>query len=294
MPLSTYLQALRIHQWTKNLLVFVPLVLGGKFNDASAWAYALAGFCAISALASSSYLINDLCDLEEDRKHWSKRSRPLASGALPVSRALVLAGFGVLASLSIGTWAGTQALAILAGYFALSLLYSFRLKREPILDVLVLTSLFTTRLGLGVAVTNVRFSAWLFVFSMFLFLSLSLAKRCTEITRMTEHEHDRTPGRGYLAADEPLVLALGVSAMLGAVLILVIYLITDAFPAAFYTHPQFLWAIPIVLFAWLGRVWLLCHRGLLDDDPVTFALNDKLSLAYGGVSIVAFLAAVLW
>jgi 4-hydroxybenzoate polyprenyltransferase/phosphoglycolate phosphatase-like HAD superfamily hydrolase len=293
MTLSTYRRALRLHQWAKNLLIFVPLVLGGKLLDADAWLHGLVAFAALGLVASSTYVINDLWDLADDRRHWWKRGRPLATGELSIRRALLLAAVGLVGGFALIAAAGFAAAVILAVYLALALGYTLWLKREPVLDVLVLAGLFTVRLGLGVAATQVKFSYWLLVFSMFIFLSLSLAKRSTEIGRMLDHGHVQAPGRGYRASDAPVILALGVAAMLGAVLIMVIYLINDAFPAGFYRQPVFLWAFPVVLFLWLGRIWLLCHRGELHDDPVAFALKDPVSLVYGAIMAVAFVAAVL-
>jgi 4-hydroxybenzoate polyprenyltransferase len=290
---TTMRRAVRAHQWVKNALVFVPLLLGGKFYDAAAWSHAFLGFLALSVLASSTYLINDLWDLGDDRRHWSKRGRPLAAGQLSIGAALVVAGAGLALSFALIAWAGAAAAAMLALYLAVAMAYSFRLKREPILDALTLAGLFTIRLGLGVAASGVRFSPWLFVFSMFVFASLSLAKRCTEITRMVQQNEVQPFGRGYKPSDEPLVLAMGIAAMFGATLIMIIYLISDAFPAGFYSHPAFLWVFPFVLFMWLARVWLLCHRGALQDDPVAFALKDPISLGYGTLVMVAFVAAVL-
>ncbi len=289
---TTVRRALRLHQWAKNLLVFVPLLLGGKFHDPSAWGQALLGFLSLGLLASSTYLVNDLWDLDDDRRHWSKRGRPLAAGLVSIPGALLIAGIGLVSSFALIAWCGLAAAAMLGLYLVLAMAYSLRLKREPIVDALAIASLFTMRLGLGVAVTQVRFSPWLFVFSMFVFLSLSLAKRCTEITRMVEHGEARAFGRGYKPSDEPLVLAMGVAAMFGATLIMIIYLISDAFPAGFYSHPSFLWIFPVVLFLWLGRVWLLCHRGVLQDDPVVFALKDRISLGYAALTMIAFVAAI--
>jgi 4-hydroxybenzoate polyprenyltransferase len=291
--LSTYRHALRLHQWAKNLLIFVPLVLGGKLFDAEAWLHALVAFAALGLVASSSYIINDLWDLADDRRHWWKRNRPLAAGELSTRRALVLAAIGLVAGFTLIAAAGIPAATVLGVYLALALTYTFWLKREPVLDVLTLAGLFTVRLGLGVAATQVRFSYWLLVFSMFIFLSLSLAKRSAEVERTRDHGHVQALGRGYRVSDGPVILALGVAAMLGAVLIMVIYLINDAFPAGFYRQPVFLWAFPVVLFMWLGRIWLLCHRGELHDDPVAFALKDPASLGYGAIMAAAFVAAVL-
>ncbi|HTV32054.1 MAG TPA: UbiA family prenyltransferase [Methylocella sp.] len=286
-------RGLRLHQWAKNALIFVPLILGGKAMDAVAWIHALEAFLAFSLLASATYLLNDLWDLHEDRQHWSKKHRPIASGELPISLSVGLIAACGLAALGLALAAGTKCVGMLALYLALSLSYSFQLKREPIIDVFLLGTLFTMRLAIGVVVTEVVFSPWLIVFSMFIFMSLSLAKRQTEITRMVAHGQEAAPGRGYKASDAPFVLATGVATMMATVLIMVIYLIEDAFPKGFYKHPDFLWGFAVIIFLWLARVWLLCHRGQLHDDPVAFALKDRLSLFYGAAMGVTFIAAVL-
>ena len=286
-----YARALRLHQWAKNALLFVPLVLGGKALDAGAWSACALGFLALGLLASSTYLLNDLWDLPDDRRHWSKRERPLASGRLPIRTALLLAPLGVGASLCLGAFLGPAALGLLGLYLALTLAYSFRLKREPILDGFTLAVLFTLRIGLGIALAGTMLSPWLLTFSLFLFTSLSFAKRYTEVERMVRHGRDRTPGRGYRAGDGPLLLAFGSAAGIAAVLVMVLYLIHDAMPASFYGAPAYLWAFPAVLFLWIGRVWLLCGRGELNDDPVAFALKDRVSLGLGAIMGAAFLAA---
>jgi 4-hydroxybenzoate polyprenyltransferase len=285
-------RGLRLHQWAKNALVFVPLILGGKALDSTAWLHGLAGFAAVSLLASATYVLNDLWDLADDRRHWSKRHRPLASGDLSIATGIGLVATGGSLSFSLAFMMGLGCVGMLATYLVISLLYSFRLKREPILDVFILATLFSMRLALGVVVTDVVFSPWLFVFSMFLFLSLSSAKRQTEISRMVTHGHVETPGRGYRASDGPLVLALGAATMMASVLIMVLYLIEDAFPAGLYKRPYFLWGFPVLIFLWLARIWLHCHRDELHDDPVAFALNDRLSLIYG-VTIVGLFGAAL-
>ncbi|MBS7698493.1 MULTISPECIES: UbiA family prenyltransferase [unclassified Chelatococcus] len=288
-----YAKALRLHQWAKNLLIFVPLILGGKTFDIAAWSTTAAGFLALGLLASATYLLNDLSDLPDDRRHWSKRERPLAKGSLPIRTALILAPLGLLASFSIGAILGPAAVVMLGLYLALTLAYSLRLKREPIVDGFVLACLFTLRLGFGIVLAQVVTSPWLLTFSMFLFLSLSFAKRHTEVERMVQHGLKKAAGRGYRAGDGPLLLAVGASAGVGSVLVMVLYLIQEAFPAGYYTKPAFLWAFPAVLFLWVGRVWLLCQRGELKDDPVAFALKDRTSIALGGVMAAAFLAAHL-
>ncbi|MGE0093855.1 MAG: UbiA family prenyltransferase [Alphaproteobacteria bacterium] len=281
----------RLHQWAKNLLVFVPLVLGGKAGDAAAWFDAFLGFLALGCAASAMYVFNDLWDLPSDRRHWSKQARPLASGDLPIRAGLFFVLIGLLAGFGLAASVGAAAAGMLGIYVLVTLAYSLAWKRVPVLDVFVLAALFTLRLGIGIAVTDVRLSPWLLVFSMFVFLSLSVAKRHTEILRLAEHELTAMPGRGYVAQDAPLTLGIGLAAMLGAVLIMILYLIEDAFPRGFYASPGWLWIMPAALFLFLGRVWLFSQRGLLHDDPVAFALKDKASLCLGLLTAAGLVAA---
>ncbi len=281
----------RLHQWAKNALVFAPLILGGQFANPAAWANAVLAFVAIGVLASATYLLNDLFDLPDDRKHWSKRDRPLASGRLPVAVAVAALPVGFAVAFALAAMVSATAVGVLAAYLVVTVAYSVQLKRQPIVDAFTLAVLFTLRLGLGVAAAQVVVSPWLMVFSMFLFASLSFAKRHTEIERMANLGELRVAGRGYLSSDGPLILSMGVSSGLGAVTIMVLYLINDAFPGGLYGNPVWLWAFPPILFLWIGRIWLLCQRGELNDDPVAFAVRDRTSILLGLGIGVAFLAA---
>jgi 4-hydroxybenzoate polyprenyltransferase len=283
----------RLHQWAKNTLVFAPLFLGGQIANPVAWTNATLAFLAIGVLASTTYLLNDLFDLPDDRKHWSKRDRPLASGRLPIFVAVAALPIGFAASFALAALVGPAVVGLLAAYLVVTVAYSMSLKRQPIVDAFTLAVLFTLRLGLGVAAAQVVLSEWLLVFSMFLFASLSFAKRHTEIERMAMRGEDRVAGRGYLSTDGPLILTLGVASGLGAVMIMVLYLINDAFKAGFYADPVWLWAFPPILFLWIGRIWLLCQRGELHDDPVAFAVRDRTSILLGAAMGMAFVGAAV-
>jgi len=291
-PARAVVKSLRLHQWAKNALVFAPLVLAGMATDLLAWSEALLAFLALSLLASGTYVLNDLSDLQDDRLHWSKRNRPIASGALPIRTAVLLFATLLAASGAIALFTSPAVFVLLLAYGALTVAYSLALKRQPIVDAFVLATLFTLRLGIGMAAVGADASAWLLVFSMFLFGSLSLAKRYTEITRAGEHGRREIAGRGYVAADALLVLAMGVASALGAIVIMVLYLIEDAFGAGFYAEPEFLWAFPAVLFLWVGRIWLLSARGELNDDPVAFAVRDRTSIVMAAVMALAFAGAM--
>lgn len=290
-PFRALIRAARLHQWAKNALIFVPALLSGKISNPATLLECLFSFLALGLVATGTYLINDILDITHDRRHWSKRFRPIAAGDLSIRTALFASGLTITAGLALGAWLDAGVLAGLAVYLLLTLAYSVHLKRLPILDVLVLAMLFTLRLAIGIAATEAYASPWLLVFSMALFTSLSTAKRYTEIQRTKVKGETAIPGRGYLVVDAPLVLGLGLATGMASVLIMVLYLIFDAFNHQFYGNPRWLWFFPAILFLWIGRVWLINQRGQLNDDPVAFALKDPTSLALGGVIAVAFILA---
>jgi 4-hydroxybenzoate polyprenyltransferase len=282
------LRSMRPHQWAKNALVFVPLVLGGLASDVGALYATACAFLALSLIASSTYLVNDIWDLTDDRSHWSKRNRPLASGRLPLASAIAAVPVGLIAGVAVAALAGPKTVAIVLLYLAVTLLYSFSLKRVPILDGFVLAGLFTLRLGAGIVASGARPSQWLLVFAMFLFASLSFAKRHTEVARVVERGGTEVRGRGYKSADLPLIMGVGMATGVAAVLIMVLYIIDDAFRQSFYGNTAWLWGFPAILFLFVCRIWLKCGRGELHDDPVAFAVTDRPSLALGGALMVCF------
>jgi 4-hydroxybenzoate polyprenyltransferase len=287
--LRGWAKALRAHQWAKNALVFVPMLLSGMSADPIAVASAAVAFVAMCLMASGTYLINDLFDLADDRTHWSKHSRPLASGALRIKHGVPLALGLIASSFALGAWLGLPSLAVLATYMVTTLAYSFYLKRQPIVDAFTLAALFTLRLGLGITAVGCTASPWLLVFSMFLFTSLSFAKRQTEIQKSIANGLDGISSRGYLAGDAGIVLGLGLATAMSAITIMVLYIMNDVYSAEFYRQPLLLWVLPAALYMWLCRIWLLCHRHQLNDDPVAFAVGDRISIGLGGLMGIAFL-----
>ncbi|WP_083567172.1 UbiA family prenyltransferase [Hyphomicrobium sp. CS1GBMeth3] len=285
------IKASRLHQWAKNTLIFVPAVLSGTISDPGTVLNCALAFLALGLVAVGTYLINDILDITHDRRHWSKRFRPIAAGDLSIGTALVASAITIAAGLAIGAALAPGVLTGLAAYLVLTLAYSIHIKRLPILDVVVLAALFTLRLAIGIAATQVYASPWLLVFSMALFTSLSTAKRYTEIQRTEAKGEAAVSGRGYFVVDAPLVLGLGIATGTASVLIMVLYLIFDAFSHQFYGNPHWLWLFPTILFLWIGRVWLIGQRGQLHDDPVAFALKDRASLVLGGVMAIAFVLA---
>jgi len=280
-------KALRVHQWAKNGLIFAPLVLSGMIASASAWTAAALAFAGLSLTASATYVINDLLDLPHDRKHRSKSRRPLASGRLPLVHGILMAAGFMAAGLALATLAGWPVLVCILAYTAVTLAYSCAIKRVPFLDTVTLASLFTLRLVTGIVAVSAPPSSWLLTFSMFLFLSLSLAKRFVEIGAMQGRDQV-IAGRGYRASDGPIVGAFGVAAAVGSIVLFILYLHNEADVASTFTATDFLWLFPVLLFLWLSRIWILCSRGEMDDDPVAFSIRDRVSIWIGAASVSLF------
>ncbi len=284
------LKALRVHQWAKNVLVFVPLLAAHKAQHLPMLLQALLGFASFSLCASSVYVLNDLLDLDSDRKHPTKRRRPFASGDLSVRTGLWMAPVLLAAGAAVALLLPIEFLALLATYYAITLAYSLYLKQVMMMDVLVLAGLYTVRIFGGSLAVGVPTSSWLLTFSMFLFLSLALVKRLSEVRRLRLANEATAPGRGYVAGDYEQLASLGVSSGFLSVLVLALY-ITSKEVTAIYLHPERLWLLCPVMMYWVGRVWMLAHRGEVNEDPLVFALKDKVSYAVGllaaGVLLVA-------
>jgi 4-hydroxybenzoate polyprenyltransferase len=231
-------------------------------------------FFAFSICASSVYLLNDLFDLEADRHHSTKRHRPFASGRLALRSGMIGAPLLLLSSILLSLLLPPAFVATFASYYLLTFLYSLRLKQIEILDVLTLAALYSIRVVAGGYAAQVAVSDWLLVFSLFVFLSLAIVKRFTELQHMQRGKGDRVKGRGYRVSDLELVSTMGIASGYLAVLVFALY-ISNPVVTQLYTNPAALWfACPVLLY-WVSRVWLLAHRGLLHDDPIVFALKDK-------------------
>jgi 4-hydroxybenzoate polyprenyltransferase/phosphoserine phosphatase len=292
-PFALWRKALRLHQWSKNLILFIPLVLGHALTQPDAVTACLLGFVLMGLVASSTYIINDISDLTSDRQHETKKNRPFASGALSVRAGLAMAGVLMLAGFAGAVAVSPMFAGLLGIYTITTLSYSYKLKRVPMVDVTVLAFLYFMRLAVGAQLAGVPLSPWLSAFALFFFYSLSLAKRHTEIVKKAETMTGIIPGRGYHTRDTALTLPIGVAAVACSILIIVLFLVFEAFvtPDA-YAHPEFLWPAPAIIALWVQRVWLLSARGELEDDPVSFAVKDKLSLALGALLLAFTMMAV--
>ena len=267
------LRALRPHQWSKNLLLFLPLLAA---HDISHLGAVFLGFLAFCLTASAVYVINDLLDLSVDRNHPRKSRRPFAAGDLTASRGVAMAAGLLLASLTLALLSGSLAfVGTLAVYLAATFLYSLWLKRKLLVDVLTLAGLYTIRIVAGGAVVGLSLSPWLLGFSMFLFLGLAAVKRQAELRNQLQTSRESS-GRAYEVDDLPLLVALALSSGMAAVLVLALYIASDDVQPL-YSSPEMLWLLcPIVLY-WQMRMVMTAHRGRMTDDPIVFAATDRTS-----------------
>lgn len=278
-----YAKALRVHQWLKNLLVFVPMLLAHQIYSPATWVNGILAFFSFSLCASSVYLLNDLLDLPADRQHPRKRSRPFASGAIPITHGVLLIPLLLLGAFGIAISAlPTAFVAVLGGYYLLTVSYSFWLKAVVLLDALLLAGLYTVRIIGGAAATHLQLTFWLLAFSIFLFFSLALVKRYSELLVQKRRGQLTAHGRGYHVEDLVMLMGFGVASGFIAVLVSALYVNSTAV-TALYRHPFFLWLVSPLLLFWISRIWLITHRGEMHDDPVVFAAKDKGSWAVAAV-----------
>lgn len=281
---APYLRALRPHQWLKNALVALPALAAHDFRLSSLMTVVMA-IVSFSLGASSIYIVNDMLDLPHDRAHPKKRHRSIAAGSVPLSHATLL--FLVTAALSLATASMLPLpfFLVLVAYVALSLSYSVYLKRKLMIDVVVLAGLYGMRVLAGGAATGVPLSHWLVGFCFFIFLSLALVKRTTEMLTLPDDSVEKIKGRGYRRVDLQIITALTAASGFVAVLVLALY-INSAEVTALYRHPELLWGVCVILVYWLGRICFLTGRGEMNQDPVIFAVTDRISL-FAGVLVVA-------
>jgi 4-hydroxybenzoate polyprenyltransferase/phosphoserine phosphatase len=288
--LKHWIKQLRIYQWVKNVLLFLPLLLAHRWAEMDLWQLAAFGFLAFSLTASSVYLLNDLLDLRSDRLHKTKRNRPFAAGKIAplygiiLFPVFVLAGFGIAAILS---W---KFFLVLIGYYILTTAYSFVLKKQYLVDIIVLAALYTIRLLAGAVVTEVPVSPWLASFSMFIFISLAAVKRYVEL--LEAEDGGKIKGRGYKKEDLALMAPFGLSCGMIAVFVFAFYTLSTDITKLYNTPFLVLMICPLLIY-WLARVWFLAGRGQMHDDPIVFAIKDKVSWGIMLVSILLIIFATI-
>jgi len=284
--LRAFIKAIRPQQWAKNVLVFLPMLVGQGWSDPVSWFQAFIAFWALSFTASSVYLINDASDIDADRRHHRKRTRPFASGALSpvigVGASFVFLGIGLYLGYSAGV------LGLLLVYLVSTTLYTFWLKQVVLIDVFLLASLYTLRVILGGQATGDPASDWLLAFSCFFFLNLALAKRAAEVDALRARSGGELSRRSYFSTDGAMLKMMGVSAGFVSALVLALYLQDDSITAR-YNEPFLLWGLPAAVVFWVCRVWLMADRGEMHDDPLVFAFRDRTSwavAAFGGACMI--------
>lgn len=287
-----WVKAARLHQWSKNLLIFVPLFASHQLGTPGFLLRGCIAFVLFGCCASAAYLLNDVLDLKHDRMHPKKQRRPFASGQLSPGTALLASPLLLASALGAAyTLLPWQFAAALAVYFGVTVVYSAWLKRFVVVDVITLAMLYTLRIMAGALLFHLVVTFWMLAFSVFIFLSLALAKRYTELFDMRSRgDTNQTRGRGYYADDIGMVASMGAASGYLSVMVLALY-IQDQNTTMLYRHPQLIWlACPLLLF-WVSWIWMLTHRGEMHDDPVVFALRDRTSLIVGVLFGLAFWAA---
>jgi 4-hydroxybenzoate polyprenyltransferase len=283
-------RALRAHQWVKNLLVFVPVMLDHKSFDPPAMINAMVAFAAFCCAASGGYVLNDLLDREADRHHRTKRHRPFAAGTLSGSFGVILVALLFAVALLLCLMLSPNFLALLSTYLVLTIAYSFYLKRIAVVDVILLAGLYTLRVLGGIAASHVRFSTWFLAFSMFLFLSLAFLKRYAELSELQGGADQFIERRGYIRADREWLGSMGGSSGYLSVLVLALYINSEQV-VALYRSPILLWLVCPLLLLWISRMWLLAHRGRIDQDPIVATVRDPVSYGIGAAVALILYAA---
>jgi len=287
---KTLFEAIRVRQWVKNSLVFIPIITAHKLQDAGILLAGGLAFAAISLCASGIYLINDLLDLDSDRVHPDKRGRPLASGTLSIPLAAVLSLILMATGIAISLKLPADAVKLVGVYLIATTAYSFFLKRRVLLDVFTLSFLYTLRVLLGGAATGLLLSPWFLAFSVFTFLSLAFCKRASELVRLRRAETMETPGRAYFARDHLTVQSCGITSAYLAAIVLALYLQSDTVKRL-YASPAWLWLLVPVFLYWISRIWVLVNRGAMDEDPVLFATRDRITYVTAMISAVVLVLA---
>ena len=291
--LKTWVKVFRLHQWIKNVLIFVPIFAADQtIAGGGLWINLGLAFLSFSLCASSAYIANDLLYLESDRAHLLKRSRPFASGQIPIWMGAFLAPVLILSSFTIAQYVGGGFLPWLLVYLGLTCAYSWGLKRLVLIDCLTLAVLYTLRIIAGASAVSIPLSFWLLAFSIFLFLSLAFLKRYAELKAHPEGDTKKV-GRGYYIADAPLVQQFGIASGYAVTLVLALYLNSQNI-IKLYRTPEIIWgAVPLMLL-WISWMWLKAHRGLMHDDPIVFAIKDKISVLIGALFVTIIIVARVW
>jgi 4-hydroxybenzoate polyprenyltransferase len=283
---ADYARQLRWHQWFKNVLLFAPILGAHAWTNLDAILSAIAGFFAFSLCASSTYIVNDLFDLAADRRHPTKRQRPLAAGRISIGHAVVVSAALLALGIAIAASLGSHFFAYAVAYITATLAYSLRLKALVLVDAVTLASLYTLRVMAGGAATGIPISFWLLALSVFLFFSLALVKRWSELQSLLGRGELAARGRDYRVTDLPLIGAMGVASGYISVAVLALY-IQSTEVSLRYSRPEILWILCLIMLYWISRMWIKAGRGEMNEDPLLYTLRDRASLLLVAIGAVA-------
>lgn len=289
--IQDWFRAFRVHQWIKNLLLFVPILAAHQVDNVQSMLTLIFAFICFNMIASAVYMMNDLLDLESDRRHPRKRNRPFAAGTLSIRIGTILSLLFAVISLLLGFLISSSLFVCLILYLLLTTIYTLVLKRIFLIDCVTLASLFTIRLIAGAVAVDIKLSFWLLIFSMFIFLSLAFVKRYAELKVQLQEKNSQIHGRGYTVSDASFIEKLGIAGGYSAVLVLAFYLNSETVKTL-YSQPMLIWFTLPLLFIWISWVWMKARRGKMHDDPVVFALKDKVSLLVAGLIAIFFVLAI--
>jgi len=290
--LKAGVKSLRLYQWVKNLLIFVPAFTSHEWSNWHILTKCAIAFVAFNFCASATYVANDLIDLEEDRRNATKRLRPFASGECSILWGVIIATACMLAGFSLALVAGNHLSAMLFLYIFITACYSLEMKKIFLLDVMTLAVLYTMRVMVGHVVTGIAFSMWLLSFAFFLFLSLAFSKRAAELISLGEGKQQTVPGRGYLAGDLQVITMAGICSGFLSSLVFALY-VNSASVTLLYKRPAILWGILPLLLYYIVRVWIICGRGELDVDPILYTAKSKSTYYIAAIVLLLVIAATV-
>ena len=278
---------IRPHQWVKNILVFIPMLMSHNLNINN-FILSTKAFIIFSLVASSIYVINDIVDIKSDKKHPYKKNRPLAAGLININQCkyiiLSLLVFCFFFLIDIDN----NFFILIVSYFIISNLYTFFLKKYVIVDLLILSSLYTIRIIGGGFITGISVSIWLLSFSIFFFLSLAAIKRQVEIINFKKNKKVKIAGRGYIVSDQKIINMISICSGYISILVLVLY-INSPQVISLYSSPDILWGVCLIMLFWISRIMLMSSRKKIEDDPIVYAIKDKISYI-----CLLFILCIMW
>lgn len=289
--INAWFKELRVYQAVKNLLIFLPLALTHKLGDIHSLAIVTMGFILLSILTCSTYILNDLLDLNEDRAHWSKAGRPVASGSIWITDAIVIFLLMMVSALVLSFLLKPEFGLWMVFYLFTTTAYSLLLKRIALVDITILAGLFTTRIVLGTVLLDISSSVWMLSFAFLFFISLAIVKRVTELQKHNESFNNKNNGRGYHPIDIIFLNNFGIASAIGSVILMLLYLIDQQYIGKGYIFPNLLWGIPVCIFLCSGKIWLEVLRGNMSDDPIIFAFTNRFCLSIIALAAFIFLLA---